>query len=67
VACRPGTSLAKDSTALAAAFAGKRLDGPEPGVFICQDFACEAPLFGQKRAIAAWEALAGDDTAKKQS
>ena len=59
VACRPPDRLAEGSRALAPVFAGKRLDGPEPGVFICQNFACQAPLFGRQRAIAAWDVLAG--------
>jgi uncharacterized protein len=66
VACRPATKLAEGSTAIAPIFADKRLSGPEPGVFICQDFVCEAPLFGRERAIAAWDLLAGKATKKQR-
>ncbi len=59
VACRPPDALAAGSPALAPLFAGKQLAGPEPGVFICENFACQAPLFGKDAALAAWELLAG--------
>ncbi|HEV3137117.1 MAG TPA: thioredoxin domain-containing protein, partial [Pirellulales bacterium] len=65
VACRSPARLAEGSSALAPVFAGKRLDGPEPGVFICKDFACQAPLFGHERAIAAWDVLAGVQQSSK--
>jgi uncharacterized protein YyaL (SSP411 family) len=38
-------------------FAGKALDGPQPGVFLCENFACQAPVFGRAAAIAAWDAI----------
>jgi uncharacterized protein len=59
VACRKPDGIAAASPALAPLFAGKQLTGPEPGVFICENFACQAPLFGKDAAIAAWELLAG--------
>jgi len=31
-------------------------------VFICEHFACQAPLYGQNLAIAAWDMLAGKRT-----
>jgi uncharacterized protein YyaL (SSP411 family) len=58
LACRAPDSLATLSPALAPLFAGKQLDGPEPGVFICEHFACQAPHYGLPAAIAAWDKLA---------
>lgn len=61
VACRSADRIGEGSPALADLFAGK--DPPdgaaEPAVFICEHFACQAPLAGQEAAIAAWERLAG--------
>jgi uncharacterized protein YyaL (SSP411 family) len=56
VACRPPGS--KAAGPLDPLFAGKSLAGPEPGVFICENFACEQPIFGRAAAIAAWDTLA---------
>ncbi|MBI3836458.1 MAG: thioredoxin domain-containing protein [Planctomycetia bacterium] len=67
VACRKPARIAEGSPALAPLFAGKQLDGPEPCVFICEHFACQAPLFGQERAVAAWEVLAGDHASRQQA
>jgi uncharacterized protein YyaL (SSP411 family) len=53
VACRPPGSTAQRSAALDALFAGKALEGLEPGVFVCENFACQAPAFGREAAIAA--------------
>jgi uncharacterized protein YyaL (SSP411 family) len=55
LACRKTNQTG--STALADLFAGKTLDGLQPAVFICEHFACQAPLFGKQAALAAWEIL----------
>ncbi len=60
VACRRADPVASGSPALSPLFAGKELHGPEPAVFICEQFACQAPLFGKEAAIAAWARLARD-------
>ena len=70
VACRKGDQVATGSPApsalldkpavapLAPLFAGKELHGPQPAVFICEHFACQAPRFGKEAAIAEWSRLA---------
>ena len=45
------------SPALDPLFAGKTSQGQEPTVFICRDFACDAPVSGRAAAIAAWDKL----------
>ena len=64
VACRKPDKINQGSPALADLFAGKRLDGAEPAVFICERFACQAPQNGLSDALAAWDRLAGGDRAK---
>jgi uncharacterized protein YyaL (SSP411 family) len=56
VACRAPDS--KVSGPLDPLFAGKSLVGPQPGVFICENFACREPAFGRAAAMAAWDELA---------
>jgi len=58
VACRAATSKPSNVELLAPIFAGKSLQGPEPGVYVCQNFACQAPVFGKEAALAAWQELA---------
>jgi uncharacterized protein YyaL (SSP411 family) len=36
---------------LASLFAGKQATGPEPTVFVCENFACQAPVAGKEAAI----------------
>ncbi len=50
VACRAPQSNAFRSAALDPLFAGKELSGPEPGLYICENFACQAPTFGREAA-----------------
>ena len=57
LACRQAGDSANRSKSLDPLFAGKTLDGPEPAVFICERFACQAPVFGQQAAIDAWQRL----------
>ncbi|HTM52960.1 MAG TPA: thioredoxin domain-containing protein [Pirellulales bacterium] len=47
----------EDPSPLAALWEGKTLEGPEPGVFICEHFVCRAPVYGRDAAIAAWDEL----------
>jgi len=42
-------------------FAGKKPSGEEPTVYVCQNFACQAPVHGEQAAIATWDALAKGD------
>ena len=55
VACREEPT---SSGPLAPLFEGKASQGEEPAVYVCQDFACQAPVFGRAAAIEAWERLA---------
>jgi uncharacterized protein YyaL (SSP411 family) len=38
-------------------FVGKPLQQPEPTVYICQRFTCQAPLHGKASALARWQAM----------
>jgi len=44
-------------SALSAIFAGKEPQSPGPTVFICQEFACQAPIHGKEAALQAWQNL----------
>jgi hypothetical protein len=55
VACRPPG--AKTSGLLDPLFAGKVATGNQPAVYVCENFACQAPVFGKEAAIVAWERL----------
>ncbi|NLF71037.1 MAG: thioredoxin domain-containing protein [Candidatus Anammoximicrobium sp.] len=56
LACRvPGHE--GDSGPLAALFQGKSLCGPEPTVYVCENFACQAPVTGRQAAIGLWDRL----------
>jgi uncharacterized protein len=46
------------SPALAPIFEGKSPLGPEPTVFVCQNFECREPISGEAAARAMWERLA---------
>jgi uncharacterized protein YyaL (SSP411 family) len=46
LACRSPKGEAHRSKFLEPLFAGKQLTGPEPGVWVCENFACQAPVFG---------------------
>ncbi len=64
VACRKPDRINQGSPVLADLFTGKRLDGAEPAVFICERFACQAPVYGLSEALAAWDQLADGDRSK---
>jgi uncharacterized protein YyaL (SSP411 family) len=64
VACRKSDKINQGSAALADLFEGKQLDGAEPAVFICERFACQAPVYGLSEVIAAWDRLAGGERSK---
>ncbi len=38
-------------------FVGKTLQEPQPTVYICQRFACQAPVRGKQAALARWKSL----------
>jgi uncharacterized protein YyaL (SSP411 family) len=62
---RPGA--VEDRSPLAALWEGKTLEGPEPGVFICEHFACRAPFYGRDAAIAAWDELTAATVASSRN
>ncbi len=39
--------------------AGKTLNGPQPAVYVCENFSCQAPVYGREAAVATWDELAG--------
>lgn len=51
LACRAPQSEAYRSRALGPLFAGKQLSGPEPGVWVCENFACQAPVFASEALL----------------
>jgi len=56
VACRrPGDA---GGSALDPLFAGRELRPPEPTVFVCENFACQAPISGPAAALDLWKRLA---------
>ena len=63
LACRAKPDATGQSPALAALFAGKSAAGPGPTVYICEQFACQAPISGKDGAIAQWDKLAGPENA----
>jgi hypothetical protein len=57
LACRaPGQE--GGSPHLAPLFRGKSLSGDEPTVYLCENFACQAPVSGREAAIGVWDRLA---------
>jgi uncharacterized protein YyaL (SSP411 family) len=58
VACREPNQSAAGLETLAAMFAGKSAGGPQPAVYVCQNFACQAPVHGREAAVKAWDDLA---------
>jgi uncharacterized protein YyaL (SSP411 family) len=63
VALRRADQSVEDNSPLAALWQGKTLEGREPGVFICQHFACRAPVYGREAAMVAWDELAAASAA----
>lgn len=59
LAFRGGRASGDRSAALDGIFAGKQPIAPGPTLFVCRNFACEAPVSGREAALAAIDALAG--------
>jgi uncharacterized protein YyaL (SSP411 family) len=55
VACRALGETSKGP--LDPLFEGKPLTGPEPGLFVCENFACQQPVFGREGALESLESL----------
>jgi uncharacterized protein YyaL (SSP411 family) len=43
------------SSALDAIFQGKAQQGSEPMLYVCEDFACQAPVSGKAAILGAWQ------------
>jgi len=57
VACRrPGAG--EEPGILQPAFAGKKMLEAEPTVFLCENFACQAPVAGREAVVRLWDRLA---------
>ncbi|MHB8971894.1 MAG: thioredoxin domain-containing protein [Pirellulaceae bacterium] len=59
VACRSASAGTPHSAALEPLFAGKRLQTQKPLAYICESFACQAPVEGLANILATWEKLGG--------
>jgi hypothetical protein len=63
LACRkPGDQ--GSSPHLAPLFHGKTLAGEEPTVYVCENFACQAPVTGRAAVSALWDRLTGGGTSR---
>jgi uncharacterized protein YyaL (SSP411 family) len=51
LACRKAQHDVYRSSAFDPLFAGKQLSGPEPGVWVCENFTCKAPVFGKEALL----------------
>ncbi len=51
LACRKAQDDVYRSSAFEPLFAGKQLSGPEPGVWVCENFTCKAPVFGKEALL----------------
>ncbi len=60
VACRSALADTPHSAALEPLFAGKRLETAEPLAYICEGFACQAPVEGLEHILATWRTLGQD-------
>ena len=56
-ACREKVAAPSTSENLTEIFSGKLTTDKTPAVYVCEDFACQAPVFGHDAAVASWERL----------
>lgn len=57
VACRPQADVPDGSVELDPIFVGRQRFEPSPTVYICEKFACAAPVRGKEAAIVQWEKM----------
>ena len=62
-----GTPGQQHSQHLTPLFAGRTSAGEHPSVFICENFACQAPVSGLEAIRRQWDALAGPAAEDKSS
>jgi hypothetical protein len=48
------------------AFRGKTMLAAEPTVYICENFACQAPVSGVEAALQAWDELTGQQFPERE-
>jgi hypothetical protein len=60
IACRGATPGAPRSSALDPLFAGKAAAADEPTAYVCEGFACQAPVRGVDNILALWQSLANN-------
>nr|MCU0873817.1 thioredoxin domain-containing protein [Pirellulaceae bacterium] len=65
VACRT-PDRADDGGAMESAFRGKTMLAAEPTVYICENFACQAPVSGVEAALQAWDELTGQQFPERE-
>ena len=58
VACRPDAQTSNGSSPLARIFAGKQPQNAATTVFVCENFACQAPISGKDNILATWDRIA---------
>jgi uncharacterized protein len=57
IAQRNSDEVEDGAAAIEPIFIGKALEPPEPTVYICERFACHAPIRGKESALARWKAM----------
>ena len=57
IACRPKAALDDSSPELDPIFLGRAAQGEAPTVFICEKFACQAPVQGPQAVMNTWSSL----------
>ena len=60
VACRRSSRVSGGSSALDALFDGREPEEESPTVFVCQNFACKAPVSGRSPIMEVWRSLESD-------
>jgi uncharacterized protein YyaL (SSP411 family) len=59
LACRTAKNL-QDAGPLSALFAGKMSGAAQPAVYLCEQFTCQAPVFGPAAAESLWRQLSSE-------
>jgi uncharacterized protein len=56
VACRAPGQI-NEAGPLTAMFTGKTAGKDQPAVYVCEQFTCQAPVFGRDAAVSLWQLL----------
>ena len=67
IACRAQGNNPDGSIHVDPIFVGKQSLDPAPTVYVCEKFACAAPVRGKQAAKTLWEKLAGAVAVKKEN